>query len=123
MSDLSDFLDEPPEIRKGQLLDDYCKYIVSKNKNMLLPWWLMACYAYYELDQILLSDTYFEFELAEQLKKNYPKITHHHKSVIEKHKEQMLDSNGKLDFKTAFMIKEWPERVAGATKCLLKKIY
>lgn len=125
MNNLLNFIDEPPKIERGKLLDHRCKYLINKNINMMVPWWLMACYAYYHLDTIILSDNYFEFELSKQLKENFKNIEHRHKNIIENHLKEMIGNDGIISFKTAFMIpkQEYPNIIIGATIDLIKQIH
>jgi hypothetical protein len=50
---------------------------------MLVPWYLMAAYAYYHLDQSLMSDAEFD-EMAIVMLENYESIEHRHKHLITK---------------------------------------
>ena len=42
------------------LFDKQCLELVDDNKNMLVPWYLMASYAYYEEDNPILEDATFD---------------------------------------------------------------
>jgi NAD-dependent DNA ligase len=64
------------------LLDSYCLKI-TKNKNMLVPFYLMAAYAYYINDDPIISDVIYD-HMAKELLKNYDDIHHHHKYLINK---------------------------------------
>ena len=57
------------------------KYIISRNKHMAVPYYLMASYAYYEQDDPIFSDSYYD-ELAKFILKNYDTIDHYHKHLI-----------------------------------------
>lgn len=57
------------------------KYIISRNKHMSVPYYLMASYAYYELDDPIFSDSYYD-ELAKFILQNYDTIEHYHKHLI-----------------------------------------
>ncbi len=57
------------------------KYIISRNKNMAVPYYLMASYAYYEQDDPIFSDSYYD-ELSKLILKNYDTIEHNHKHLI-----------------------------------------
>ena len=64
------------------LLDSYCEKNI-KNKNMLVPWYIMAAYAYYVNDDPIISDSLYD-SLAKQLLNHYDEIHHHHKYLISK---------------------------------------
>lgn len=63
------------------LHDDKCQAAISRNQNMLVPWYLMAAHAYYDLDEPIISDALFD-ELAQRLLKSWDTITHWHKHLI-----------------------------------------
>lgn len=56
---------------------------VTSNPNMLVPLYLMMCYAYYVEDNPIVSDGFFD-KFAKKLLKEYDGITHHHKYLIDK---------------------------------------
>lgn len=58
------------------------KYI-SENPNMLVPYYLMMSYAYYEQDDPIVSDSFYD-KLARKLLKEYDNIEHRHKCLIDK---------------------------------------
>ena len=57
--------------------------LVSKNKNMIVPWYLIAAYCYYELDSPILSDSVFD-QLVLTFSKEYDTIEHVHKELVTK---------------------------------------
>ena len=59
------------------------KYIISRSKHMAVPYYLMASYAYYEQDDPIFSDAYYD-ELANFILDNYDTIDHYHKYLISK---------------------------------------
>jgi hypothetical protein len=59
------------------------KYIISRSKHMAVPYYLMASYAYYEQDDPIFSDAYYD-ELANFILNNYDTIDHYHKYLISK---------------------------------------
>jgi hypothetical protein len=65
-----------------KMLDSYCKKII-KNKNMLVPWYIMAAYAYYVNDDPIISDALYD-SIAKQLLIHYDDINHHHKYLLTK---------------------------------------
>jgi len=64
------------------LLDDYCQEVVEKNRNMLVPWWIMSAWAYEQATPII-SDGMFD-KLADRLTKEWSKVEHDHKSLLDK---------------------------------------
>lgn len=64
------------------ILDKYCLKI-TKNKNMLIPWYIMAAYAYYVNDDPIISDSLYD-TLAKQILLEYDNIQHQHKHLIDK---------------------------------------
>lgn len=88
------------------LLDKHAKKIFKENGNMLIPWYLMAAYAYYEEDDPIISDKLFD-EMAKRMKENWNDLDHFHKHLID------VDS---LDAGT--YIGDYPERVKGALEDL-----
>jgi len=72
---------------------------------MTVPWYLMSAYAYYHMDDPILSDTIFD-KLGQMMIKAWPDIKHIHKKKI------------KLsDLKAGTLLlkkEEYPSRVPGA---------
>ncbi len=65
-------------------IDSYFYHVLNtEGKNMLVPWWFIACYAYEVLNEPLLTDDCFDW-LAEQLKIHWDNIEHRHKNKIMK---------------------------------------
>ena len=64
-------------------LDNYATQIFDDNKNMMVPWYLMASYAYYKEDDPILSDALFD-DMGKKLLENWDNITHLHKEYITK---------------------------------------
>jgi NAD-dependent DNA ligase len=55
----------------------------KENPNVLVAWYLMASYAYYELDTPFLNDGQFD-EMAQTLLKHFDSLTHRHLYMITK---------------------------------------
>lgn len=53
----------------------------SNNPNMLVPWYLMASYAYYHLDAPILTDAVYD-RLCRSLYEGWDGISHKHKARI-----------------------------------------
>jgi hypothetical protein len=64
-----------------KLYDDYAATIFADNINMMVPWYLMAAYAYYEQDAPILSDSFFD-DLAKTLLVVWNDVQHRHKEYI-----------------------------------------
>lgn len=78
--------------------------ITDKNINMLVPWYLMAAYAYYQQDDPILEDMTFD-KCAKTMLEHWDKIEHHHKHLITK---DMLHAGTYMG--------EYPSRIEGAVK-------
>ena len=63
------------------MYDNYAAELFSKNINLMVPWYLMAAYAYYEQDTPILSDSFFD-DLAKTLLTVWSDVEHHHKKYI-----------------------------------------
>ena len=63
-------------------LDSYAEAIISKNENMMVPWYLMASYLYYVKDQSIFTDAYFD-ELCVRMLDSWGKIKHFHKKHVD----------------------------------------
>lgn len=80
--------------------------VTDKNNNMLIPWYLMAAYAYYVEDDPILTDTTFD-KLAKKILDNWETIEHYHKHFLTK---DMLEAGT--------YIGEYPSRVQDAVKAI-----
>ena len=56
---------------------------IGRSSNMLVPWYLMASYAYYVLDTPILSDGCFD-ELCAQLDAEWDQVEHRDKGWIDR---------------------------------------
>jgi len=70
-------------LSQNKLYDDYAAEIFADNINMMVPWYLMAAYAYYEQDAPVLSDSFFD-DLAKTLLAVWDDVEHRHKQYITK---------------------------------------
>jgi hypothetical protein len=80
----------------------------DKNSNMLVPWYIMAAYAYYEQDNPILEDATFD-KCAKTILDCWDKISHNHKHLITK---DMLIAGT--------YIGEYPNMVKGAVNQIRK---
>jgi hypothetical protein len=88
------------------MYDNYAAELFSKNINLMVPWYLMAAYAYYAQDTPILSDSFFD-DLAKTLLTVWSDVKHHHKKYIT---EDML--------RAGTYIGEYPGIVEGAVDSL-----
>lgn len=96
-------------------IDSYFYHVLNtEGKNMLVPWWFIACYAYEVLNEPLLTDDCFDW-LAEQLKIHWNEIEHVHKYKIMKDiaKSSIAIINDKVNGR-------WPLLAVGAANSLSK---
>ena len=84
------------------MLDDYVAKLFAKNINMMVPWYLMASYAYYKQDDAIFSDGFFD-DMGKTMLAVWDDIEHFHKEYI---------SVGDLEAGT--FLGEYPSRVEGA---------
>lgn len=63
------------------MLDDYAAEIFADNINMMVPWYLMAAYAYYKQDEPILSDAFFD-AMGKTMLERWDDINHYHKHFI-----------------------------------------
>lgn len=75
---------------------------VTDSINMLVPWYLLAAYAYYEQDDPIISDSIFD-TCAKKLLENWDSVTHMHKDCITKG-----------DLEAGTFLGKYPSRIEGA---------
>lgn len=63
------------------MYDELAADIIEKNMNMAVPWYLMAAYAYYELDDPIISDAMYD-SITFILIQNWDQINHFHKEYL-----------------------------------------
>lgn len=88
------------------MFDKYAQKIIDDNPNMMVPWYLIAAYAYYVEDEPVVSDRFYD-QLAEDLLLNYRFINHFHKHYIT---EDML--------KAGTYLGDYPSIIEGAVRHL-----
>lgn len=86
--------------KKG--IEKACIDTCDDNINMMVPWYLMAAYAYYVEDDPILEDSTFD-RLAKKLLSDWDNVEHFHKEYLNK---DMLEAGT--------FIGEYPTRVKGA---------
>lgn len=98
---LGAFFEEEPDNYDKECFDS-----TDRNVNMLVPWYLMASYAYYKEDNPILSDNLFD-KMGKRMLEHWDDIEHMHKHYITK---DMLQAGTYLG--------EYPSRIEGALKSL-----
>lgn len=83
--------------------------LVGANVNLGVPWYLMAAYAYYELDTPFMDDADFDW-LARELLHKWPHVQHRHKHLIT---EDDLRAG-------SLLTRDWPGLAMGAAEDLLR---
>lgn len=93
-----------------ELNDKYCLEIIDDSMNMIVPWYLMAAYAYYVDDDPIITDSIFD-RLAKQMLDMWDMIDHVHKDLITK---DMLEAGTYQG--------EYPSRIKYAVQALRSNI-
>ena len=88
------------------ILDDHAAEIFAKNINMMVPYYLMASYAYYVEDDPIFSDAFYD-NLAKAMLVVWDSIEHRHKHILT---TDMLEAGS--------FIGEYPSIVSGALESL-----
>ena len=76
--------------------------IWDKNPNMLIPYYLMLSYLYYEKNITLIDDTEFD-QMCKTLLDKYDDVEHMHKHLV---KKESLTAGTGYDIKYTEMIKD-----------------
>jgi hypothetical protein len=63
------------------MFDERAAEIFAGNINMMVPWYLMAAYAYYVEDNPLFTDSFFD-DMAKTMLAIWDSIEHRHKNYI-----------------------------------------
>ena len=92
------------------MLDHIASETFNENINMMVPWYLMASYAYYEESDPIFSDAFFD-DMGKRMINEWDNINHFHKHLIT---VEDLDAGTYLG--------EYPERVKGGLRSL-RQIY
>ena len=90
-------------------LDQEAAEIFAKNINMMVPWYLMASYAYCKQDDAIFTDGFFD-EMGKTMLKCWDDIEHFHKDFITKD-----------DLNAGTFLGKYPSRVEGGLKALREK--
>ena len=65
------------------MLDEICENLFEQKPNMMIPYYLMASYAYYQESDPIFTDTYFD-QLAKRILDNWDNLKHMHKYLLTK---------------------------------------
>lgn len=90
--------------------DAYAKKIIDDNSNMMIPWYIMAAYAYYINDEPIISDSLFD-QLAVDILMNWNFIDHYHKKLLS------VDT-----LKAGTFLGTYPSIIEGAVQSLPKRV-
>lgn len=93
------------------MLDEHASNLFAKNINMMVPWYLMASYAYYEQSDPIFTDTFFD-EMGKTMLAVWDDIEHFHKELISED-----------DLTAGTYLGEYPERVKGGLKSVRQTYY
>ena len=91
------------------VIDEKAAKLFAKNVNMMVPYYLMASYAYYKEDDPIFSDAFFD-EMGKTMLDVWDDIEHFHKHLITKG-----------DLEAGTYLGEYPERVKGGLESLRKE--
>lgn len=87
-------------------LDMYAATMFDRNINMMVPYYLMAAYAYYKDDDPIFSDAFFD-NLAKTILERWDDIEHFHKDLLTKE-----------DLVAGSYLGKYPERIKGGLRSL-----
>ena len=90
-------------------LDQEAAELFAKNINMMVPWYLMASFAYYKQADPIFSDGFFD-EMGKTMLECWDDIEHFHKNFITKD-----------DLTAGTFLGQYPSRVEGGLKALREK--
>ena len=96
--------------------DELCERLVRENIDMVVPWFLMACYAYDKLDTPIISDACFD-KMGKLLQEKHLELHHRHMHLIFNiHEPSWHPSSIYVDWDNL------PSIVVGATRALIRKL-
>jgi len=93
------------------MLDTQAQEIFDDNINMMVPWYLMASYAYYVQDDAIFSDGFFD-SMGKVMLERWDEIEHFHKEHITKG-----------DLEAGTFLGKYPSRVEGGLQSLRETYY
>ena len=92
--------------RQKKNWDQDAALLFMENLNMMVPYYLMASYAYYKEDDPIFSDAFFD-NMGKTMLERWVDITHYHKEYI-----------NKGDLEAGTFLGEYPTRIEGALRSL-----
>ena len=92
--------------RQKKNWDQDAALLFMENLNMMVPYYLMAAYAYYKQDDPIFSDAFFD-NMGKTMLERWDDIEHWHKEYI-----------NKGDLEAGTFLGEYPTRVEGALRSL-----
>ena len=92
--------------RQKKNWDQDAALLFMENLNMMVPYYLMAAYAYYKEDDPIFTDAFFD-NMGKTMLERWDDIEHWHKEYI-----------NKGDLKAGTFLGEYPTRVEGALRSL-----
>jgi len=69
------------EARGAAEAEAYAEECFTKNQNLMVSWFLILSYLYYDCDLTLVSDAFFD-RLCKDLSANLDRLSHAHKHLI-----------------------------------------
>lgn len=92
-------------------LDNIAAKKFAENINMMVPWYLMASYAYYKQDDAIFSDGFFD-DMGKTMLACWDDIEHFHKEYITKG-----------DLEAGTFLGKYPSRVEGGLQSVRQEYY
>ena len=92
--------------RQKRNWDQHAALLFMENLNMMVPYYLMASYAYYKQDDPIFSDAFFD-NMGKTMLERWDNIAHFHKEYI-----------NKGDLEAGTYLGKYPTRVEGALRSL-----
>ena len=92
--------------RQKKNWDQDAALLFMENLNMMVPYYLMAAYAYYKQDDPIFTDAFFD-NMGKTMLERWDDIDHYHKEYI-----------NKGDLEAGTFLGKYPTRVEGALKSL-----
>jgi NAD-dependent DNA ligase len=97
------------------MFDTEASRLISRNPHVIVPWILMAAYAYYIEDSPILSDGFFD-ALCRQLSETWDEIRHRHKFIIDR---RSLRKSSSLHY---LGVDDFPNLAIDAAKAKIEEI-
>lgn len=105
-------LDRKPLVIVDSLYDFQVMELVKNSPRLAVSWWLMASYAYYLLDETIISDECFDY-LTVLIGENYEEIEHVNKGLV---------TMDRLSCGSAYDLRIYPNRVMSCATRLVTQL-